>query len=714
MSSEHRSLMPFHVRRASEIKETLVIVGIILFYFLYIASTGFKSLVDKAVRPSVYGLTAAYGAGSTMLHRMTGVDLGFVNPPVDKDFIFRVQLATYINERQAQPIMDIAMDQLKTYEQREKALQALLKFPSHEEWIRPFLNDLPKGGMVGLYDESSAALDALFRQIRLEGGIQKPLIRAYAEVSLSFMLQVPDDIIRKKTLGWVSDMLAEDALFLIVPRIEREKVAEVRPKIDAALWDIRAVSNRPRAKELLVPIYKNPPWESVRVPVAVILARLGDNGAVNYLRTVVDSPRLTAGERTTVRVAMASTPYPLRIRPSDEVELAMHRHDRARRLQYQTAMQKQQAIIRAERAQARLERRAEQAQAARVEKPKEEKVAMLPPVAPPPPAKPPVGVQPPVVEPPPAVEPPAKAPVEKPVKKPAVKEAPVVAPPPPVPVEETVEEPVEEEPVVEVPVPKKPESSMRYVDMLFEVKESPALLYANAGDKVPSNVELDVGSKGKATFEVLINEEKWYQVKSKTKSGWVRGDSIKIYDLAPTAEKPAVTAPAPIERAERRETTYFEVVEDGIFARAKPDEKSKQLFALATGTPYLATKSEKIGPDRWFLLTLEDGRAGWVAGIDLQLAEVPAAMKEEQRQAVQPEFKSAFAAEWIVPSVEGVLVYDRPSIAAKVKQKISPPVIYKVIEASAGGGEEWYKIKISEKKNVEGWVQTMDVSLTKP
>jgi hypothetical protein len=631
---------------------------------------------------------------------LTGLDLGFVSPSPDKNFIFRVQLATYVNERQAQPIIDIAMDQLKTKEQREQALRALLKFPSHLDWIRPLLNDIPKGGMVGLYDEESPALDNLFKQIRLEGGIQKPLIRAYAEVSLSFMLQVPDDIIRKKTLGWVSDMLAEDALFLILPRIEREMNPDLWKNIDAALWDIRAVSNRARAVELLTPIYKKPPWPSIRMPVAVILARLGDSGAVSYLGTVVNSSGLDESKRTAIRVAMARTPYPSRLSPSSEFETVLKEHERARRDQTQAAMNKQQRLRQEERNSAR----AAESVVKREEKKAAPVVAMVP--------KPPVA-------PAPVVKPPVAPSVPKP---PVVQEKPVVEPAPPAPpVEEApaqppvVKEPPAEVPVEEIVAPKKPEGSMRYVDMLFEVKDAPVPLYANAGDEKASDLALDVGSKGKASFEVLINDEKWYQVKSRHKSGWVKGSMLKIYDLAPVSETPAAPLPPPpVESANREETTYFEAAEDGIAAREKPNENAKQVSTLEAGKPYLATKSEKIGPDRWFLLKLDNGIQGWVAGIDLQLAEVPAALKEEQRQAHQPELKSAFAAEWIVPSVEGVLVYDRPSIAAKVKQKISPPVIYKVLESSAGGGEEWYKIKISNKKDIEGWVQSMDVSLTKP
>jgi hypothetical protein len=266
---------------------------------------------------------------------------------------------------------------------------------------------------------------------------------------------------------------------------------------------------------------------------------------------------------------------------------------------------------------------------------------------------------------------------------------------------------VEEEPVE----PKKPESKMRYVDMIFEVKDAEVPLFANAGDADPTASSLAIGSKGKATFEVNMNDEKWYQVKSKEKSGWVKGSMIRIYDLAPSGEPSvAETKPAPVEAKDREEATYFEPAGEGVVARAKPDDKSKQVATLEEGKPYRATKSEKIGPDRWFLLDLPNGGKGWAQGIDLQLAEVSPATLPEQPMSAAPA-KSAFVAEWIVAGVDGVLVYDRASIAGKVIQRISPPTIYQVTDTSAGGGSEWYKVKLTEKK--DGWVQTMDVNLTK-
>lgn len=691
-------MMPFHVQYASEIRIGITTACILVFYVFYALVAPFRGLVDKGVRPSVSGLTDAYGTLSSFVHRTTGLNLGFVKQEPDKDFIFRVQLATYVNERQAQPIIDIATDQLKSREQREQALKSLLKLPSHADWIRPFLNDLPKGGMIGLYDEQSPVLDEIIRQIRLEGGIQKPLIRAYAEVSLSFLLQVPQDILRKKGVGWVSDVLPDEALFLIVPRINREVNKDVQEKISLALWDIRAVSNRSRALEILKPIYNKPPWPSLKLPVAIILARLGERSILAYIHSRFDKEDFSSVQQTSMRLALARTPYPLQIKASENIELVRRERENARRRHHQEALAKQKEI----RAQMAAATAATAVAALPVQQPAKA------------PFKPPVAEQPAVV-PPTAEQPPVKQPpvTQPPVKKPTVPVAPV-------PVEEPVEEevipresledlPYEDEVVEE---PKKPESNMRYVDIIFEVKEAPAALYADAGDESPSGVSLPVGSKGKASFEVLINDEKWYQVKSKEKTGWAKASDIKIYDLSPVDETPvAPSAPAAVESSDRQEATYFEVLDEGILARAKPTDASAQVAPLSVGKAYLAVKSEKIGADRWFLLKLENGKEGWVAGIDLQLAEVPAPVREESRN-TQREIKSAFKAEWVVAGVEGVLVYDRASIAGNVLQKISPPIIYEVLETHEGGMGEWYKIKLSSKKARDGWVQSMDVNLT--
>ena len=135
---------------------------------------------------------------------------------------------------------------------------ALLKFDNTADWIQPFLNELPKGGLLGMYDPKTPTLNQLIQQIHVEGGVRQPLVRAYAEVVFSFMLQHPDLVIRLHANQWVSDVVAEDALFLLIPRFAKERDAE-RPASDriGALFDPRRF-RAATARELIIPFYRNP------------------------------------------------------------------------------------------------------------------------------------------------------------------------------------------------------------------------------------------------------------------------------------------------------------------------------------------------------------------------------------------------------------------------------------------------------------------------
>ena len=128
----------------------------------------------------------------------------------------------------------------------------------------------------------------------------------------------------------------------------------------------------------------------------------------------------------------------------------------------------------------------------------------------------------------------------------------------------------------------------------------------------------------------------------------------------------------------------------------------------------MAMKSEKVGTERWFFLKIRSDLSAWVNGIDILLADVqqPAQTQTPTSDLSLRGKKSAFAADWVAATVKGVGVYSRPSIAGTMINQINPGDIYKVIDNSSGDGNEWYKISLSEKK--EGWVQTMDVNLTKP
>ena len=105
----------------------------------------------------------------------------------------------------------------------------------------------------------------------------------------------------------------------------------------------------------------------------------------------------------------------------------------------------------------------------------------------------------------------------------------------------------------------------------------------------------------------------------------------------------------------------------------------------------------------------------WARGTDLQLADVqqPNVMDIPTQALSQRGKESAFKAEWITPSVKGVGVYSRPTIAAEDDEARSiRKEVFKVLESSqTNGGSEWYQIELTPKLN--GWVQTMDVQLTK-
>ena len=155
-------------------------------------------MVDKAVTPAVSGIALLYGRASTAIYRTTGIDLGFVNLPPDPDFLYSVELATYVNERRASPLLDLAVDNRLSLDKRQRALRAILKFENTSEWVQPFLNELAKGGL--LYEGSeplkeTPLVDELIQRIRSEGGVRQTLVRAYAEVAFSFMLQHPNNLI---------------------------------------------------------------------------------------------------------------------------------------------------------------------------------------------------------------------------------------------------------------------------------------------------------------------------------------------------------------------------------------------------------------------------------------------------------------------------------------------------------------------------------------
>ena len=792
--------VPFFQRQ--KVRETALILGVLLFFGIYKTVPSLSRLVDILVNPAVAGITVAYGNASTLIHKLTGLDLGFVNEEPDQEFLFSVRLATYVNDRRAAPLLELATDTRVSNEKRERALRALLKFQSTADWVQPFLNELPKGGMYGLYDKTTPVLDDLIKKIRAEGGLRQPLVRAYAEVVFSFMLQIPDAIIRQHALHWVSDVLAEDAVFLIVPRIDKETDPEAQAAIEGALLDVRAVSDPETARELLIPFYKKPPWPSLRFPIGVVMARLGYEPALEYLTYVSKNEKLGETEQLAVRVAMARTKFPRELKISEHEEKLNAERDSERRQQLALAMDKRERMVYQERMKrAMLARRSDvgteaPAQTAAVpEVPAAVAPAENTPTTNAEPAAPETRERRPAVavapaEPPvPAVEPvaPAAKPVSaraerlaraaaaraekeekaaelareqkehraaaaaqraenvKEARLPTTTEAPAVAPVAPqaeraapkpfsVPGELSPEEKRERAKTVQVaslppedvlPPPledsgeKKPRSLMNYVDVVFETKDD-VNVYQNPGEKKSVAGKLPKGTKGKAEFEVMIGEERWYQVKTKKGSGWIESSHLSSFNLSPdnvvpaVAAQPAGAAPGDDTDGERKEATYFEPTTEDVPVYAKPSESGKVVSKLQMGTVYLAMKSEKVGASRWFLLQLKSGESGWVLGdINLQLANV--LQPNQSRGATKPlpggNHEKWFAAGWVTPGVKGVGVYERQSIGSGMLMTIDPGQVYRVVETSEGSGSEWYRIELSGKQL--GWVQTMDVKITK-
>jgi len=341
MSESVEYQLTFWSRHGHRVKQWCVILLVLGLYYGYQRFPFISKPINILVRPAVAGMALLYSAGSTWVYENFAFDAGFVKKKTHPEFKFHVQLAHYVNKRKATPLVQISVDQLAPRNRREAALKALKKFDSSADWIEPFLNQLYLGGMLDLYEPKAPLLEDLMSKVRAEGGIQNPLVRAYSEVVFSFMVQVPDQpVLRARAFSWLSDVLAEDALFLILQRLPWEKHPEVRKTMEKALWDVRAVSDRSAAKKQLLPYYRKPPWPEVKLPVAVLLTRLGHRGAANYLKAKLKDPLISEEEIIDINVALSGRRLPkeLKITPRLEIELA--KRERERRRQYEAAYRK--------------------------------------------------------------------------------------------------------------------------------------------------------------------------------------------------------------------------------------------------------------------------------------------------------------------------------------------------------------------------------------
>jgi len=718
-------LVPFWVRYAHLIREFAVIAGLSLFLGLYYKLPPYRHFFNTLGHPVVKGILTVYSQVSTIVFRMTGANWGLVSWPTDQDFLFRVQLATYVNARKAEPLLDIAMNPRHPLQRREMAINSLLKFEATSDWIQPFMNELSKGGLIDL-DRQSPVLNKLFEKIREEGGIRNLLVRAYAEVVFSFLLQSVQEDVRIKSLGWVGDVMAEDAIFLLVPRLSREESEGVRDGIDQALLNIRAISDGERAKEQLVPFFNRSPWPGMKFPLGVILFRLGYDKAGMFLRNFESKNAFTRDEEVFLRVALAGTPYPKELTITDKAEILARERKEARLVQYASALKKQQQVLREQRL-------ALLAVSPPVKKPGTA-VAQASPVKQGTPVPPRLAMlmketpETPIVKPQKRVKPAPKKEVKESVPAPqgnVIEEVPAeeTAPETQTPEENVQVASLPKEMPPEVPPPPPPPStmpgtSMKGVDVYFEVKKKEVPLYMNPGGDHPTGEVLDVGSKGRADFEVQIEDSKWLQVKSKGKVGWINGALVSAFNLTPEVAEiggggAGVSGmKSSMDQGRREEATYFEPIGEGVKIYSQPKEKAKSTGILKDGAVYLALNSSKVGPDRWFELELEDKSKGWVEGINLRLADVVQAKikKAAEEAAAMDSVKSAFKPEWVVAGVTGVLVYATPELSAKQFNKISPPTIFQVTETLENEYGEWYRIDMGGKK---GWVQAMDVNLTK-
>jgi len=496
-------------------------------------------------------------------------------------------------------------------------------------------------------------------------------------------------------------------------RLDREDDPDTQKIIEESLWNIRAVSNPQKAHEELYPYYRRPHWPEAKIAMAIVMARLGHVGAVRILEKALKQGDLTDEQKIDVRVAMARKPFPRELRITARQEIILASRSRRRANQYAGALRKQKLLeqqenrrmilTRAQESQTdqnvsatslalskKTKKRTEVASAKQKTRPKPpletKKKTRLPPSF-----RDPVS---------------AKEPMKKQTQVASLPKQVPALPPPPV-----------EKPSVEVP--KKTEEE---VDIVFQTINQDIPLYQGAGfDQPLTGAILPAGTKGKAKLKKKIKENDWFQVTTKKGDGWAHGEFLKVYDLSPgfmTSDAVAKT-PEPSETKFREEFTYFEPSINNAPVFAKTSAKSKTIASLKEGVAYRAIQSEKKGANRWFKLKIDDETEGWVQGIDLQLSAKVRKPKQNFQQSFakampgrMKERMSSFAPEWVVPGVMGVGVYNRASIAGELLQTISPPHIYQVTDMKEGSGKEWYKIKLTKRKS--GWVQSLDVNLTKP
>jgi len=658
MSESVEYQLSFWSRHGHRVKQWGVILLVLGFYYGYQKLPFISKPIDIFVRPAVAGMALLYSAGSTWVYENFGLNAGFVKKKTHPEFRFHVRLAQYVNKRKATPLVQISVDQLAPRNRREAALKALKKFDSSAYWIEPFLNQLYQGGMLDLYEPKAPLLEDLMSKIRAEGGIRNPLVRAYSEVVFSFMVQVPDQpILRARAFSWLSDVLAEDALFLILQRLPWEKHPEVRQAMEKALWEVRALSDRSEAKKQLLPHYRKPPWPEVKLPVAVVLTRLGHEGAANYLNVKLKGPLVSEEEKIDISVALSGRRYPkeLKITPRLEIELA--KRERGRQRQYEAAYKKFYRIQKYEKSKQILLAKAKPA-APKGERPddlgaeatllervkdwmsekrKSEETPIL--VAkktekrekwkPRPPGKKRTPTRP---KPVPSEEPVVVQPAYQPVKTVYTDDSEEM-----VTTEELLASMYEPEEIyVPSPPPRVAPTDEGVPDLtFFEAFDNDVPFYRQAHPKAKKLGVLKLETAYIAFESKKVGSEWWFFIEvAENQSGWVKGSQVKFSDILKQS-KPKVAKKAAPAREKIK--------------RASPDKPSRP------------REPSKVQDDL----------------------------------------------DWVVAAEYDVGVYERESVAAELVNLISPPRKFRVVGSSHETGEIWFKIQMARKK--QGWVQASEV-----
>jgi|GEM_PF-4572440 len=702
--------IPFFIRYRRALIQTGVILLTLAFYVFYITLKPFQKVVDLAINPAVAGVALVLGKVSSLTHRTVGLDLGFFHKEMDPEFLFRVRLAKYVTDRKAGPLVELAVDSLASREKREAALKALLKFESTSDWIQPFLNELFKGGMLELNEEKSPLLDELMKRVRQQGGIKNSLVRAYADVVFSFMAQVPErPLVRSKAIRWLPDIMPEDALFVIVPRLELETDSKVRQTIVDTLWSIQALSDPQKANAMLIKYYRKPPWPELKTPLAAILARLGADNVKEYLEYALKDPNITEDQKINIQIALTRKPFPQGLKISNQEEKLMAQREQARRRQFEAAFLKQESIKREEKikqmqlAKAQKTALADAEEKAQVKATKDEKKQIQ------------------------------MAKVEKETIEPESLESTAVMKRPRKGVsvfskekEETEDEPQEKK--VDSFFAKREErksleekASASKKQLTFDKKEttSQAALVQKTADTSQANKTVATSQQQHVTLAKAEQKEKLQTVpkpflkKEFENDGSLDGKQMayipKTPDGKPIPEKKFVPKP---QTDVGFIDMVFEIKEQPVPIYSGPGyDQNLTGKILAVGSKGKAKFKIKNESGTWYQVASKQGD-GWVDGNLLKLYDLsPGEYKtlmEKKALPVEPDTQKEST--FFEPVDQGVVVYDDTQAGAAQVAKLDYGSAYLSTKSRRVGADRWFYLELDESRG--GWAQGTDLQLS--